>query len=101
MRHALLFLFGSAAALVLAAAWPRAGHPVLVVLPPGASPGAAFAVEGWRIQRIVQAGPAMMLLAAPETAAAHPAALRRASGGVLAITARITGDCAPASVKGV
>lgn len=100
MRYAFLYLLGSAAALLLAAAWPRAGHPVLVVLPPGAAVGPAFAAEGWRIQRMVQAGPVAMLVAAPESSAAQPGVLRRAAGAVLAVAARASGDCAPATGKG-
>jgi hypothetical protein len=100
MRYAFLYLLGSAAALLLAAAWPRAGHPVLVVLPPGAAVGPAFMAEGWRIQRMVQAGPVAMLVAAPESPAAQPGVLRRAAGAVLAVSARASVDCAPATGKG-
>jgi hypothetical protein len=96
MRHAVLQLLGSAAVLLLLAAWPRAGQPVLLVLPPGAAAGAAFATEGWRIRRLAAAGPFALLLAAPETAAAEPGALRRAAGAMLAIAARGGADCAPA-----
>jgi hypothetical protein len=100
MRHAMLLLIGSAAALALVSAWPRAGHPVLVILPPGAAVGPAFVAEGWRILRVTQAGPVAVLVAAPDTASAQPGVLRRAAGAVLAIAARPTGDCAPAPARG-
>ncbi len=100
MRYALLHLLGSAAVLLLVVTWPRAGHPVLLVLPPGAAVGPAFAAEGWRILRMVQAGPVAMLVAAPESPAAQPGVLRRAAGAVLAVAARASGDCAPAAGKG-
>ncbi len=95
MRLALLQIGASTIALLLVALWPRAGQPVLLALPPGAPVGPAFAVEGWRIQRVLEAGPVPLLVATPDTSAADPAALRRAAGAVLALAALALVACAP------
>jgi hypothetical protein len=95
MRIVLLQIVASVAALLVLALWPRAGQPVLLGLPPGAAVGPAFEVEDWRILRVIEAGPVVLLLAAPQSDTARVAALRGAVGAVFAIAASAAGDCAP------
>ncbi|BDG74837.1 hypothetical protein [Roseomonas fluvialis] len=95
MRVALLQIGASTFMLLVLAMWPRAGQPILLVLPPGAPAGAAFAAEGWRVQRIAEAGPFRLVVATPDSAAGDAAVLRRASGAVLALAARALVACAP------
>lgn len=95
MRLTFLQIAGSAVLLLLAGLWPRAGHPVLLVLAPGEIPAAAFATEGWRIQSVRGAGPLPLLLAAPDSALADLAVLRHAAGAVLAVGTRAMAGCSP------
>lgn len=74
---------------------PRAGHPVVLALPPGASLAAAFAVPGWRVQRVEEAGPFTLLRAVPDGAEADPSGLGRAAGALLVLSAAPRAACAP------
>lgn len=93
MRAALPLLVLTAAALLGAALWPRAGQAVALVFPPGLSPAPAFAAAEWRVLRTARAGPFALVVLAPETAAADPALLRRATGAPLAILAARVPGC--------
>ncbi|MBP0465765.1 hypothetical protein J5Y09_17690 [Roseomonas sp. PWR1] len=95
MRIAIGLLAASALALPVAGLWPRAGHPVLLAMPAGMAAG-AFGVEGWRIQRIIEAGPFPILLAMPENGASDPSRLAAAAGALLVLAARPMSGCAPA-----
>jgi hypothetical protein len=97
MRLAVIQICASTIALLLVALWPRTGQPVLLALAPGAAAGAAFAAEGWRIQRIIEVGPMPFLVATPDTPDADPAILRRTAGAVMAIAAHALVACAPDS----
>lgn len=96
MRTPLILLCASVLALPLAGLWPRAGHPVLLAMPPGTA-AAAFGLEGWRIQRMTQAGPFPIIFAMPEHDAAEPARLAAAAGALFVIAARPLAGCAPVS----
>lgn len=95
MRTALGLLCASALALPLAGLWPRAGHPVLLAFPPGAEAGAAFGVEGWRVQALSDAGPFRLVFAVPEDGAADPTRLAATAGALLVLAARPMAGCAP------
>lgn len=95
MRTALGLLCASALLPALAGLWPRAGHPVLLAFPSGAEAGAAFGVEGWRVQALSEAGPFRLVFAVPEDGAASPAGLAAAAGALLVLAARPMAGCAP------
>lgn len=94
MRHAALLVAGSAGLLLLAALWPRAGHPVLLVLPAGQG-AAAFAAEGWRIRDESSLGTLRLLHAMPDSAASDPWLLRAVAGAAAVLAARPGTGCAP------
>jgi hypothetical protein len=99
MRTAIGLLAASAMVLSLAGLWPRAGHPILLALPPGAAPAAAFGAEGWRVQHLMEAGPFPLILAMPEDRAADPARLAAAAGALLVLAARPLAGCAPVTQR--
>jgi len=93
MAPALPLLFLSTLALGAGALWPRAGQGVLLALPLGAPPEAAFAAADWRIRRVSQFGPLTLILALPDNSASDPAQLRRVAGAVFSLLAAPPDDC--------
>jgi hypothetical protein len=81
--------------LLLAALWPRAGAPVMLVLPPGAQASAAFSLPGWRVQSLGRRGPFAIVHASPETPAQSPLALMRMTGAWLVTTTLPRAGCTP------
>lgn len=86
--------------LLAAALWPRPGEPVLLAVPPGATPAAAFGVEGWRVLRLSEAGPFALVALSPEPGAPPLAALLTASGAMFALRATPGGACTTAMAEG-
>lgn len=99
MRQALVLCAASTALLLLAVLWPQPGRPVLLVLPAGGMPAAAFMVEGWRIRAVTAAGPLDLVHAMPESPSSDPSRLRAATGAVLAMAARAGAGCSPSTDK--
>lgn len=81
------------AALLGAALWPRAGHPVMLALAPGVSAAGAFLAPEWRVQALQSAGPFTLVLATPDAPTADPALLRRAAGALFSISAAPGAAC--------
>lgn len=93
MTSALGLLAATTLALAGAAMWPRAGHPVLLVVELGAE-AAPLGVEGWRLQRLATAGPFGLLVLAPEGQDVDPLHLARAAGAWAVLAAVPASTCA-------
>lgn len=96
MTAAPALLAATTLALGAAAMMPRAGHPVLLVLPPGASTAAAFTTPGWRVLSLSSAGPLGLIAAVPDGPQEDPALLSRATGALLTLATTPGAACRPA-----